>query len=500
LTDKETATGGAARGEGRDSGNTVSNTLVQLLPPGVRLPLGLLLTALLTRYLGPRGFGEYATIFALVALYQGIFNDVGLSTIVLREIARHPENRSFIVVSAATLQTIVAAITYGLLLVGVAIIHYPSDIAAGVVVLGLSLFLTPLDILSLTFTADLKLAKLIPPSLVGITLNFGLVAGSLTLHASLPVIVFAVLVATLVQYAIVASISIKALAPLARPSRAPWRWLLVESLPLAANSLLVAFTLQAPLLYLSHLSFAEAGLFNAANRLPQQLILLPFAVRATTFPLLARSWHRDRRSFRRHLTRTVAVTLLVGVPITVGGVGLAPVIVPVLFGTKFAAASMTLQLLLVVFALQFPYIIVAEALIATGHQRVILWLSVVTVPLLMGGLLVGANTAGAVGTAIALLAYYVGLLSATLLVARLKVHSRGITRDVVVAMLVLLMGVLLVTKFADPPRSDPAQALVAVGAAAVVGVLMLLIHRETGLDLLHGFGATLTRITGRLRT
>ncbi len=466
----------------------------------MRLPLGLLLTALLTRSLGPRGLGEYATVFALVALYQGVFNDVGLSSIVLREISRRPEGRTAIIVSAAALQAVVAGVTYGLLLAGVAIIHYPSDIAIAVALFGLSLLLTPLDILSLPFTADLKLAKLIPPSLIGIALNFGLVAGSLAMHARLPLIVSAALVATLIQYAIVAHISLQGLAPLTRPSRAPWRWLLVESLPLAANSVLAAFMLQAPLLYLSHLSFSEAGLFNAANRLPQQLILMPFAIRATTFPLLARSWHLDRRAFSDQLIRTVAVTLMVGVPLTVGGLGLASLLVSVLFGTRFAAAGLTLQLLLVVFALQFPYIILAEALIATGHQRVNLWLSVGTVPLLICGLVVGANAAGAVGAAMALVAYNTVLLSLTLLAARSRLGRTNVVGDIALAMLVLLIGVLVERKLAGSSGTGASQGTAAMAGAIVAGLLMVALHRDIGLIVVRESTAALRQATGHART
>ena len=69
-----------------------ANTLVQLVAPALRVVLGIVLVAVLSRRLGIDGLGEYALVFTYVALFNVVFNDWGLSTIVLREISRRPED------------------------------------------------------------------------------------------------------------------------------------------------------------------------------------------------------------------------------------------------------------------------------------------------------------------------------------------------------------------------------------------------------------------------
>src|SRR5882762_9536866 len=84
-------------GDSPPSTRLVSNTAVQLVGPALRISIGLVSSALLTRYLGVRSFGEYGLVFAYVATYSGIFNDWGLGTILLREISQRPSERSSLI-------------------------------------------------------------------------------------------------------------------------------------------------------------------------------------------------------------------------------------------------------------------------------------------------------------------------------------------------------------------------------------------------------------------
>src|SRR6185295_1683580 len=84
----------------------VSNTLVQLISPGVRIATGLILVAALARYLGVAGFGAYALVFAYVATFDGVFAEWGLGTVLLREISRRPDERAGLLASGAALQLI----------------------------------------------------------------------------------------------------------------------------------------------------------------------------------------------------------------------------------------------------------------------------------------------------------------------------------------------------------------------------------------------------------
>ena len=67
-----------------------SNTAVQVAGKGATLAIGLASIAIVTRYLGPDEYGRYTLALTYMQLFA-VLADVGLFTIVVREISRQPE-------------------------------------------------------------------------------------------------------------------------------------------------------------------------------------------------------------------------------------------------------------------------------------------------------------------------------------------------------------------------------------------------------------------------
>src|SRR5439155_483997 len=143
----------------------------------------------------------------------------------------------------------------------------------------------------------------------------------------------------------------------------------------------------------------------------------PLAIRASTFPLLSRTWTADPARFKVILERLIRASLLMAVPLALLAVGFADPITRLLFGAAFGGAAAPFALLSCVLALLFPGILVGEALIAAGRQRVNLAILALSLPLLAGCLAWLAPGEGAVGAAIALVASYAFIVLATLLAA-----------------------------------------------------------------------------------
>jgi glycosyltransferase involved in cell wall biosynthesis len=263
----------------------------------------------------------------------------------------------------------------------------------------------------------LRLSRLLPPSVLGTALNFVLLLVVIAGRGPLVALVAASLVSLTVQYAWTARRSLAHLGVPVRPTRAHWGFLLRETWPLALSTTLATGLQQAPILALSLVSLEATGLFNAASRIPMQLLLLPLAVRATTFPLLSASWVSDRAAFRRQLGRLVCLAILISVPVALVGIALAHPLMQVLFGAAFDAAALPFALLLGVFAVMFPGILVGEALIAAGLQRLSLLLQTASLPLLLALLVLLIPAHGAAGAALALLCTYAALVACAFIVA-----------------------------------------------------------------------------------
>jgi FkbM family methyltransferase len=470
----------------------VGNTLVQLVIPSMRTPLGIILAAALSRYLGVSGFGQYALVFAYVATFSGVLSDWGLGSICLREMSRAPEDRASLVAGAASLQALIAVGSYLTMLTSLLVLRYPPAVSISIALYGVTILLSPLDVLALPFQADLHLSRLLPPSVLGTIMNFSLILAAILLRAPLIVIVAASLVSLLVQYAWTTGLSLKTLGVPIRPTRARWKSMLRETWPLSLSTLASTVLQQAPVLALSLVNLSAVGLFNAANKIPQQLFMLPLAVRATIFPLLSASWVADRRRFARQLERLTVASLLVSVPGAVLGIGLAEPLMHLLFGPAFAGAALPFALLVSVFPVMFMGILLGEALIAAGLQRINLTILTASVPLLLLLLVVLVPSGRATGAASAVLGCYIAIVGSALVVGARHLEVRTPLRALPWATTAMLCGILTLSL-----TKELGSILSAMVAGMVAFVVLGLSQIETVRGLASVFGFAI--VGGTLR-
>jgi FkbM family methyltransferase len=425
--------------------------MVQFAGPGLRLLLGLALVAALSRSLGVAGLGRYALVFAYVAVFSGVLADWGLGTVCVREMSRRPAERVSLIAGSATLQALIAIGSYAAMLASLLVMRYPMEVTASIALYGLTVLLTPLDILALPFQVDLRLSRLLPPSILGTALNFVLVIAVIIGGGPLIALVGASAVSLAVQYGWTARLSLPMLGVPFRPTRAHWGFMLREAWPLALSTTVSSALQQTPILVLSLVSLQAVGLFNAANKIPMQLLVIPLAIRGTIFPLLSATWVADRSGFVRTLERSIAGSLLVSIPVAVFGIGMAQPIIHLLFGPSFAGATLPFALLLGLFPIMFPGILLGEALIAAGHQRLNLAILAASIPLLAALMVALVPGGGAAGAALALLCYYA-----------------------------VVFGVVLITVGRSLGVTAPLRALPRAGAAVFCGFAILILTRELG--------------------
>ena len=448
----------------------VTNTLVQFAPAALRIILGIVLVAALSRYLGVAGLGEYALVFTYVAIFNIVFNDWGLGTIVVRELSQRPGDRPALLASAATLQVVISFAAYGVLLMTLTMLPYSQALKNATMLYGLTLLLGPAHVLALLFEADLRLVKLLVPSALQVVLNFILSIGVVLLGGSLLALAGASLVALTVRSVWTGYLGWReAGLKLTTFTRTLWRgwWaLLREAWPIGAASTFKMVWQQGPVLILGMFSLSATGLFNAANRVPQQLILVPLAMNTSMFPLLARSWVTDRARFARQLDRLVGGSLFAVVPAVIFGVALAQPFVRLIFGTEFAGAGVAFALLLVTTGLMFPIVFLAEALNAAGHQRLNLLITVALSPVVMALLFLLVPQGGASGAALALMLGYATFMAALLAGARWRLGEAAPVRALGVASLAAAFGggALILSSPLGPVGAGTVGAAVAIVA------------------------------------
>lgn len=147
--------------------------------------------------------------------------------------------------------------------------------------------------------------------------------------------------------------------------------------PLGVNGALSLLSLRVEILLLPlFLGDHETGLYAAALKVVDSLILVPAAIAAGAMPALTREALVGSGPVRERTATSVA---LLGVPAAVGLALLAPGIVTLLFGADFAPAGGALRVLAVALLAIFVNNVLLHALIALGRAPLLPRLTAVRV-------------------------------------------------------------------------------------------------------------------------
>jgi len=442
----------------------VSNTLVQLAAPAFRAGIGVFLTIALTRYLGVTKFGAYALAFAYVALINGIFANWGLSQVCLREISRHPDERPIWISSAALLQLLIACIAFAVLLIGMVVLGYPSSVQYAIVLYGVSIFFTPLDIVALPFQAEFRLHKTVPPSLIGVILHFLLTMSVIALHGPLIALIGAALVALIVQWLWMMILARPWLIARPHPFYQHWKMLAREAWPIGTVATISSFMQQSPALVLSHFGLEAVGIFAAANKIPQILVLLPLMINTSAFPLLSHLAHNADEQFHSLVDHLLGTIILVAVPLSIFLFGFSTLIVRLIYTTNFLNAAVPLGLLGASLAVSMPALVIGEATIAAGKQRLNLVVQISSIPVMVGMLLLFVPTHHVPGISLADEATH---------------HTNGAAIALLITNSWVLVATFALSRF-SMGKAIPWRPLASGAAGAAVGAFLLVVLYPIG--------------------
>ena len=113
---------------------------------------------------------------------------------------------------------------------------------------------------------------------------------------------------------------------------------------------------------------AAVGLYQAAANLVLYVNVIPRSINRAIFPRMGRAWPDRPKEFRRLRDVSLRLVALIGVPITVGSLLLAPRTIDFLYGPSFAPAVLTYQLLILAIPVRMMGHTLSLSLAATDQQ------------------------------------------------------------------------------------------------------------------------------------
>jgi O-antigen/teichoic acid export membrane protein len=395
------------------------NTAAQAAGKAAVLAIGLASVIVTTRYLGSAGYGKVALAFAFIQML-GVLADVGLLTVVVREISRDPARTDRLVGNALLLRLALSLVTLLLAVLASLVLPWDREVRVAVLIAGVPFVLGLVNsALVAILQARLRMDRAAVADVLGRAASFAALVVAVTLDWGFYAVVATAAVGAAVTLAITWLVVRREAHPVPRAERAVWRSLLVAALPVgAALAVSEVFFRLDTLLVSAFRSYHEVGLYSLSYRIIELIAILPAIVMTSVFPLLS-SYLRDSRDrAARTIDAAGDLFVAVGAPIAAGGLIVAPDLVRVLGGDEFAGAADPLRILLFAVALAFVSGLFGHSLIAGGRQAGALRLGLAALAFNLAANLVAIPAWGIEGAAAVALASEVLLVGGGLLLVR----------------------------------------------------------------------------------
>ena len=445
-----------------------SNTAVQVAGKAGVLAIGLVSIAVITRYLGPDDYGRYTLALTYMQLFS-VLADVGLFTIVVRDISRDPSSTDELVGNTLTLRLLLSAAGIALAAAISLALPYDPDVRVAILLAGLPLLF---GMLNTTFVTVLQARLRMGRAVVGDVLGRAVGLGAVVLVAALDLGFYAVMGTAAAGALATAATTMLLTRDLAsirfRADAAVWRRLLAAALPLGVALAVNELYFRADTLIISFYEpYEEVGLYTLAYRMLELTLVFGTVFLTTTFPLLSRAVVSDEPRARRTIELSTELFVVLGAPLVAGGLIVAPELVELAAGGDFEDAATPLRILLAAGALAWINGVFGYALIAKERQMSALWLNVAALAFNIGLNFLLVPRYGIVVAAAVTVASEVLILAGSYVLMRRYFDFFPAPRTLVPALLAAAAMAGVLGLLADAPL----VVVLPVGAAVYCGLL-----------------------------
>jgi O-antigen/teichoic acid export membrane protein len=348
------------------------NAIAQISSKGINTIISLLALAMVTRYLGQAGFGQY-TIATTFASFFAVLADLGLTLVTVQLISQPGANRPKLLNNLLSVRLLSAAVL--LLFAPMAALFFPYS---GVIKISIALYAFSLLFVSLNqilvglFQQELKMDKVAIAEIFSRIIYLGVIFLVVRLDFGLIGIIVANIFSGLASFLVHYLYSRPFFRWKLEIDRAVWREIFSRSWPLALTIALNLIYLRADTLILSIFkSESELGIYGAAYRVIDVLTTVPFMFAGLVLPILSLSWAQGNKEyFLKIYQRSFDLMAIIALPMAVGVLFTGREIMALIAGRQFTISGSALSIL--IFAVSFIFIgcIPAHVLIAINRQRV----------------------------------------------------------------------------------------------------------------------------------
>ena len=295
------------------AGRASRDILGQLVARGANIALGLVVTVLLVRTLDDRGFGQWSTILAVTSI-AGLFGDLGLGQVAVRHVAADRERESEWIGALLTLRLALSAVSFAVSVGAIAVLANEGEMLLAGIVLSGTMLTSAVSALAVVFKVRVQNDLYARIELFNGMVWAALVIALAALGAGLVAFAVAFVAASIAMTAVIVVLALRRATVDLRGARQHWPQLIRVGIPVAVSTILITSYAKIDQVMVFEIAGAgDAGLYGAAYRILDRAVVVPDAVAATLFPLLAAAYGVDSARVRTLVQAgldTVAVVTL----------------------------------------------------------------------------------------------------------------------------------------------------------------------------------------------
>ncbi|MDP3997227.1 MAG: oligosaccharide flippase family protein [bacterium] len=355
------------------SQSILTNTAVATFGRIVNISLGIVATALITRFLGATSYGSYILLFSFGAIIQ-LLADFGLYLTLTKEIARNPSANK-IISSAISLRLFLLILAFFLGAIATVFIPALSGLLYVFIFAGIGLVFQSLSQLLMgVFQYRGEIWRAVAGDLLGRTVQIAAIFWVGQAHASVTamVVIFSAGAGAAFighQFLLPAGFSWRP-----RVDWPAWKQLLSASWPLGAMLLLNAVYFRVDTIILSFFRPAqEVGWYGLAYRIIESALFFPAMFGGLLLPRLSEALSkRNRPQAAGFITEGFRLLFVVAALAVTVLLAVSPGIINLISGRQYAAAAPLLAILSLALAFMFIGNLFGFSLVALNKQSVLL--------------------------------------------------------------------------------------------------------------------------------
>jgi O-antigen/teichoic acid export membrane protein len=324
------------------------------------------------RILGTAEYGVFSYAMGLAAFFT-IFADIGVSSIMTKEVSQKPEEGKNYFATSFGIKSILVILTCLFIFFGA---NYFSTVEEAKPLISLIILLIVFDNLRDFSVAFLRgKEKMEYEALIALIVNV-----SITIFGFLALYISKTALSLTISYVSSAGAGlILALFVLRKEffgifenfKKNLIKPILSLAYPFAFSGLLGAFMTNVDIIMLGWFkNAAEIGLYSSGQRVAQIFYSLAPIVSTAVFPAISRAvGEKDKKRISLLMEKGTAIALMMAFPITIGGITLSKPILNLLYGSEYLPANLSFQILLLTILIVIPGFMLANLVLAYDKQK-----------------------------------------------------------------------------------------------------------------------------------